>query len=49
MDFMDREMSGTMDLRVRVAGDIKDPSLLHGMDSLQTFIEKMKKFLFPTQ
>ena len=40
MDFMDREMSGTMDLRVRVAGDIKDPSLLHGMDSLQTFIEK---------
>ena len=43
MDFMDREMSGTMDLRVRVAGDIKDPSLLHGMDSLQTFIEKNEK------
>ena len=45
MDFMDREMSGTMDLRVR-AGDIKDPSLLQGMDSLQTFIEKNEKFLF---
>ena len=43
MDFMDREMSGTMDLRVRVSGDIKDPSLLHGMDSLQTFIEKNEK------
>ncbi len=43
MDFMDREMTGTMDLRVRVAGDIKDPSLLHGMDSLQTFIEKNEK------
>ena len=43
MDFMDREMGGTMDLRVRVAGDIKDPSLLHGMDSLQRFLEKNEK------
>ena len=40
MDFMDREMSGTMDLRVRIEGDIKDPSTLRGMDSLQIFIEK---------
>ena len=43
MDFMDGEMSGTMDLRVRVAGDIKDPVILKGMDSLQTFIEKNEK------
>ena len=42
MDFMDREMSGTMDLRVRIEGDIKDPSTLRGMDSLQIFIEKNK-------
>ncbi len=43
MDFMDEEMSGTMDLRVRVAGDIKEPVILKGMDSLQTFIEKNEK------
>jgi len=43
MDFMDREMSGTMDLRVRITGDIKDPSILKDMDSLQIFIEKNEK------
>ena len=43
MDFMDREMSGTMDLRVRVEGDIKDPKFLKNMDSLQIFIEKNEK------
>ena len=43
MDFMDEEMSGTMDLRVRIAGDIKEPAILRGMDSLQTFIEKNDK------
>ena len=43
MDFMDEEMSGTMDLRVRIAGDIKEPVILRGMDSLQTFIEKNDK------
>jgi len=43
MDFMDREMSGTMDLRVRVTGDIKDPFILRTMDSLQIFIEKNEK------
>ncbi len=38
MDFMDTEMSGTMDLRILVDGDIKDPSILKKIDSLQTFI-----------
>ena len=38
MDFMDKEMSGTMDLRVLVEGDIKDPDILKKMDSIQTFI-----------
>ena len=28
MDFMDKEMSGTMDLRVLVEGDVKDPKVL---------------------
>ena len=39
MDFMDQEMSGTMDLRIRIEGDVKDPTILNQMDSLQTFIE----------
>ena len=39
MDFMDKEMSGTMDLRVRIEGDIKDPTILQKMDSLQNYIE----------
>ena len=43
MDFMDREMSGTMDLRVLVEGDVKDPKVLKNMDSLQIFIEKNEK------
>ena len=39
MDFMDKEMSGTMDLRVRIEGNIKDPTILQKMDSLQNYIE----------
>ena len=39
MDFMDQEMSGTMDLRIRVEGDVKDPEILNRMESLQSFIE----------
>ena len=40
MDFMDREMSGTMDLRVRIEADVKDPSILNGIDSLQLFVQE---------
>lgn len=40
MDFMDEEMAGTMDLRIRIEGDMRDPQLLKKIDSLQTFIEK---------
>ena len=43
MDFMDQEMTGTMDLRIRVEGDIKDPDILRKMDSLQVFVEKNNK------
>ena len=43
MDFMDQEMTGTMDLRIRVEGDIKDPDILQKMDSLQVFVEKNNK------
>ena len=40
MDFMDREMSGTLDLRVRLEADVRDPQILNKIDSLQTFIQK---------
>ena len=40
MDFMDREMSGTMDLRVRIKADVRDPRILNGIDSLQSFIQQ---------
>ena len=43
MDFMDNEMTGTMDLRIRVEGDMKDPELLHQMDDLQHYLIKEKK------
>ena len=40
MDFMDREMSGTMDLRVRIEADVRDLRILNGIDSLQSFIQQ---------
>ena len=40
MDFMDREMSGTMDLRVRIEADVRGPRILNGIDSLQSFIQQ---------
>ena len=40
MDFIDEKMSGTMDLRVRLDADIKDPIVLQKMDSLQGYIEE---------
>jgi len=43
MDFMDEQMSGTMDLRLRVMGDLKDPILLKKIDSLQTYLNENKK------
>tara|TARA_S200000501_G_scaffold86535_2_gene79472 strand:+ start:8362 stop:10662 length:2301 start_codon:yes stop_codon:yes gene_type:complete len=43
MDFMDSQMLGTMDLRVRVEGDIREPSVLAAMDSLQLHIGKYEK------
>ena len=40
MDFIDEKMSGTMDMRVRLDADIKDPIVLQKMDSLQSYIEE---------
>ncbi|MBN4081383.1 MMPL family transporter, partial [Caldithrix abyssi] len=43
MDFMDEEMTGTTDFRVRIEGDMKDPETLSDMADLQDFMEKNTK------
>jgi len=43
LDFMDEEMTGTVDIRVRVEGDMKDPEILSDMTKLQDFMESDKK------
>ena len=40
MEFLDEEMSGTMDMEFRVEGDIKSPKTLKEMELIQTFIQK---------
>ncbi len=40
-DFFDRELAGTMNLIVRVEGDIRDPSVLRSMDSVADFLETL--------
>ncbi|MBT4155450.1 MAG: MMPL family transporter, partial [Candidatus Marinimicrobia bacterium] len=39
MDFMDEELTGTMDIRARIEGDMKDPGTLADMIALQDFME----------
>ena len=43
MDFMDDHLTGTMDLRIRMEGDMKDPQVLSDMAKLQQFVEKHEK------
>ena len=43
MDFMDEEMTGTMDLRVRVDGDMRNPDVLNDIANLQTFLKREEK------
>ena len=43
MNFMDQEMTGTLDLRVRIDGDMRDPHVLNDVSSLQAFLEKEDK------
>lgn len=43
MDFMEEEMSGTMDVRVRVEGDMKDPRNLQSLVELQSYLEEKPK------
>ncbi|MCP4931196.1 MAG: MMPL family transporter [Candidatus Marinimicrobia bacterium] len=43
MDFMDEHLTGTMDLRIRMEGDMKDPEVLSDMAHLQKFAEDNEK------
>jgi len=40
MEFLDEEMTGTMDMEFRIEGDIKSPKVLREMELIQTFIQK---------
>jgi len=39
MEFLDDEMSGTMDMEFRIEGDIKNPETLKDMEIIQEFLE----------
>ena len=42
-DFLDEKMTGTIDIRVRVEGDMKNPETLSSMINLQSIMEKDEK------
>ena len=39
MDFMNREMTGVMDIDIRIEGDMKSPKVLNKVQKIQTFID----------
>jgi len=39
LEFLDDEMSGTMDMEFRIEGDIKDPKTLRDIEVIQEFLE----------
>ena len=43
IDFIDKEMTGTMDIRVRVEGPMKDPKILTEIENLQNMLEGSEK------
>ena len=43
IDFIDKEMTGTMDIRVRVEGSMKDPKILSEIENLQNMLEASEK------
>ena len=40
IDFIDEQMAGTMDFRVRVEGDVKDPGVLYEIEQLQNALKE---------
>jgi predicted RND superfamily exporter protein len=45
LDFMDNEMSGTVDIRVRLEGDMKEPEILSHMIHVQDYMKSHPKIL----
>jgi hypothetical protein len=43
MEFIDEKMTGTIDIRVRIEGDMKKPETLYSMKYLQSHIEEHEK------
>jgi len=43
MDFLDEKMAGTVDIRVRAEGDMKNPEILSSMRKLQSIMEEDEK------
>lgn len=43
IDFMNREMVGTMDIEVRVEGNMKSPEVLKKVEKIQNFVESHPK------
>ena len=43
IDFIDQEMTGTMDVRIRVEAPIKDPNTLNEMQDMQTLLNSNPK------
>ena len=43
MDFLDEKMAGTVDIRVRAEGDMKNPEILSSMRKLQDIMEEDEK------
>ena len=43
IDFIDQEMTGTMDVRIRVEAPIKDPNTLNEMQEMQTLLNSNPK------
>ena len=40
MEFLDNEMTGTMDMELRIEGDIKSPETLEKIENIQEFLQK---------
>ncbi|MBC8214111.1 MAG: MMPL family transporter [Candidatus Marinimicrobia bacterium] len=42
MTFLDEQMTGSSDIQIRIEADIKDPSVLRDMETIQNYIAKQK-------
>ena len=49
MEFLGEKMNGTVDIRVRVEGDMKEPETLNNMINLQDKLEKFPNGVYKSQ